>query len=181
MKPIERSPIYGLLAEFDGPETLMSATKRTVNEGYHKVEAYTPFPVDGLDEVLGLHRSRVPVIVLIGGIVGCFGGFFMEWFSAVIHYPINVGGRPLNSWPAFIPVTFELTILCASIAAVLGMLALNGLPMPYHPLFNVPRFDQASRDRFFLCIEATDPRFDRAGTKQFLQSLQPKGVYEVDH
>jgi len=181
MKPVSRPPLYGLLAEFDGPEKLVAATERTVKEGYRRVEAYTPFPVEGLDEVLGLHRSRVPLIVLIGGIVGGFGGFFMEWFSAVIHYPINVGGRPLNSWPAFIPVVFELTILSAALAAVFGMLALNGLPMPYHPLFNVTRFEQASRDRFFLCVEATDAKFEREGTKRFLESLQPKGVYEVDH
>jgi Protein of unknown function (DUF3341) len=181
MRPSSRLPIYGLLAEFDAPEALLAAAECTVKKGYRKIEAYTPFPVDGLDEILGFHKSRVPLIVLVGGAIGCVGGFFMEWFSAVVHYPINVGGRPLNSWPAFIPVMFELTILCAALAAVLGMLALNGLPMPYHPLFNVPRFEQASRDRFFLCIEATDPNFDRDGTKRFLESLQPKGVYEVDH
>jgi Protein of unknown function (DUF3341) len=170
-----------LLAEFDAPDALLAATECTVKKGYRKIEAYTPFPVEGLDGILGFHKSRVPLIVLVGGVIGCVGGFFMEWFSAVVHYPINVGGRPLNSWPAFIPVMFELTILCAALAAVLGMLALNGLPMPYHPLFNVPQFEQASRDRFFLCIEATDPTFDRDGTKRFLESLQPKGVYEVDH
>ena len=181
MKPKLKPPIYGVVAEFDGAETLLAATRKAVAEGYRRLEAYSPFPVEGLDEALGFHRNRVPLITLIGGIVGCVGGFFMEWFSATIHYPINIGGRPLNSWPAFIPVTFELTILCASIAAVLGMLGLNGLPMPYHPLFNVPRFEQASRDRFFLCIESRDPKFDRENTKRFLESLKPVGVYDVEH
>ena len=181
MKPKLKPLIYGLVAEFDGADALLAATKKTVAEGYRKMEAYSPFPVEGLDEALGFQRSRVPLITLIGGIVGCIGGFFMQWFSTVIHYPINVGGRPLNSWPAFIPVTFEMTILCAAIAGVLGMLALNGLPMPYHPLFNVASFERASRDRFFLCIESKDPNFDRAGTKRFLESLKPVGVYDVEH
>jgi hypothetical protein len=181
MKPIPKPPIYGLVAEFNDPETLLAATKKTVAEGYRKMEAYSPFPVEGLDETLGFQRSRVPLITLIGGIAGGVGGFFMQWFSATIHYPINIGGRPLNSWPMFIPITFEMTILCAAIAAVLGMLGLNGLPMPYHPLFNVERFELASNDRFFLCIESNDQKFDREGTKQFLHSLGPKGVYEVDH
>jgi hypothetical protein len=181
MKPVPKPPIYGLVAEFSDPENLLAATKRTVAEGYHKMEAYSPFPVEGLDEALGFRRSRVSLITLIGGIVGGVGGFFMQWFSATIHYPINIGGRPLNSWPMFIPITFEMTILCAAIAAVLGMLGLNGLPMPYHPLFNVKRFEQASNDRFFLCIESNDPKFDRESTRQFLHSLLPKGVYEVEH
>jgi hypothetical protein len=181
MKPKPKPPIYGLVAEFDGAEALLAATRQTFAEGYRKLEAYSPFPIEGLDEALEFHRNRVPLITLIGGIVGGVGGFFMEWFSAVIHYPINVGGRPLNSWPAFIPITFELTILCASIAALLGMLGLNGLPMPYHPLFNVDQFQRASRDRFFLCVEATDPKFDRERTRLFLQNLNSKGVYDVDH
>jgi hypothetical protein len=181
MKPKPKPPIYGLVAEFDGAEALLAATRKTFAEGYRKLEAYSPFPVEGLDEALEFRRNRVPLITLIGGIIGGVGGFFMEWFSAVIHYPINVGGRPLNSWPAFIPITFELTILCASIAALLGMLGLNGLPMPYHPLFNVDQFQRASRDRFFLCVEATDPKFDRERTRLFLQNLNSKGVYDVDH
>jgi hypothetical protein len=181
MKPKPKPPLYGVVAEFDAAETLTAAALKTVAEGYHNLEAYSPFPIEGLDEALGFHRSRVPLITLIGGIVGGVGGFFMQWFAAVIHYPMNIGGRPLNSWPAFIPVTFELTILCAAIATVLGMLGLNGLPMPYHPLFNVPSFEHASRDRFFLCIESKDPKFDRESTKRFLDSLNPKGVYEVDH
>ena len=181
MKPNPKLPIYGVVAEFETPEALVAAAGKTMARGYRKVEANSPFPVEGLDEALGFHQSRVPLLTLIGGIIGCIGGFFMQWYSAVKHYPMNIGGRPLNSWPAFIPVTFELTILCAAITAVLGMLALNGLPMPYHPLFNVARFERASRDRFFLCIEAADPQFDREGTKQFLESLNPNGVYEVEH
>src|SRR5580658_5547361 len=161
MKPKPKPPLYGVVAEFDAAETLVAAARKTVDGGYRNLEAYSPFPIEGLDEALGFHRSRVPLITLIGGIVGGIGGFFMQWFAAVIHYPTNIGGRPLNSWPAFIPVTFELTILCAAIATVLGMLGLNGLPMPYHPLFNVPSFERASRDRFFLCIESTDPKFER--------------------
>ncbi len=174
------NPLYGLVAEFDGPESLLRGARRAAAAGSRRVEAYTPFPVEGLAEALGSRRTLVPLIVLLGGILGGSGGFFMQWFAATIHYPINVGGRPLNSWPSFIPVTFELTILGASIAAVLGLLALNKLPMPYHPLFNVARFSQASQDRFFLCIEAADPRFDRVKTKDFLTSLRPMGVYEVE-
>src|SRR5206468_140638 len=132
------------------------------------------FPVEELAAALGFHRSRIPLVVLIGGLVGGVGGYFMQYYSAVIAFPMNIGGRPLHSWPSFIPVTFELTVLVAALAAVLGMLALNGLPMPYHPVFNVPRFELATRDRFFLCIEAIDPKFDREATKQFLRSLHPR-------
>ena len=171
---------YGLLAEFDSPEALLSAAKRAFAEGFRKMDAYTPFPVDGLAEAIGFHRSRVPLIVLLGGIVGCLGGFFLQYWISVIDYPINVGGQPLNSWPSFIPVTFELTILVAALSAVLGLLALNRLPMPYHPVFNVEAFELASRNRFFLCIEAADPKFDLAGTRDFLGSLGPQNVYEVE-
>jgi hypothetical protein len=169
------------MAEFDRPEELRSATQQAYADGYRRMDAYTPFPVEGLAEALGLHRTRLPLVVLLGGLVGCIGGFALQYYAAVIDYPINVGGRPLNSWPAFVPVTFEITILCAALAAVLGMLALNGLPMPYHPVFNVPRFELATRDHFFLCIEATDPRFDRQGTRQFLERLGSREVTEVDH
>jgi hypothetical protein len=179
LKP--RPPVYGLVAEFDGAGSLLKATERAAREGFVKMEAYSPFPIDGLAEALGFRRTFVPLIVLLGGIAGGLGGFFMQWFSATIHYPVNAGGRPFNSWPSFVPVTFELTILLASVSALLGMLALNRLPMPYHPLFNVTRFNQASQDRFFLCIEATDPKFDAQTTRNFLESLEPTVVYEVDH
>lgn len=180
MNLFDQAQPFGLVAEFATPEELLSATQQAHAAGFRKLEAYSPFPVEGLEEALGFHRTWVPQIVLAGGIAGCLGGFGMQWFAAVIHYPINVGGRPLNSWPAFIPVTFELTILLAAISAVLGMLALNGLPRPHHPLFNVERFVQGSHDRFFLCIEAADPKFDLPATKKFLDGLHAKGVYEVE-
>jgi hypothetical protein len=173
-------PIYGLLAEFSNPTELVTAARRAREEGYQRVDAYTPFPVEGLAEALGFHHSGVPLLVLIGGVVGCVTGYLMQYYLSAVDYPLNVGGRPLNSWPAFIPITFELTILFAALTAVLGMLALNGLPMPYHPLFNVPRFALATRDRFFLCIEATDPKFDREETRRFLERLVPREVSEVD-
>ena len=173
--------VYGLIAEFDRPEDVVEATRRAYERGYRMMEAYTPFPVEGLTEAMGYHRNRVAPVVLIGGIIGGLGGFFMQWYSAVVHYPIDVGGRPFNSWPAFIPVTFECTILGAALAAVLGMLALNGLPMPYHPVFNVARFALASRNRFFLCIEARDRQFDLDATRSFLESLGPREVSVVDH
>src|SRR5438094_5062878 len=176
---MEKTSIYGLIAEFDNAEALLAAAHRAFAEGFRKMDAYSPFPVDGLAEAIGFHRSRVPLIVLIGGILGCLGGFFLQYWVSVVDYPINVGGRPLNSWPSFIPVTFELTVLVAALTAVFGMLGMNGLPMPYHPLFNVPRFAQASRDRFFLCIEARDRRFDREKTRRFLETQQPRKVFEV--
>jgi Protein of unknown function (DUF3341) len=175
-----RTPIYGLMAEFDNPEALLVATRRAFDEGFRKMDAYSPFPVEGLAEALGFHRTQVPLIVLIGGILGCLGGFFLQYWVAVIDYPINVGGRPLNSWPSFIPVTFELTILIAALAAFFGVLALSGLPMPYHPVFNVDRFELASRNRFFLLIEAADPQFDLTATRRFLEAIGPHGVYEVE-
>ena len=173
-------PIYGLMAEFHSPETLLRAAERASQQGFKRMDAYTPFPIEGLAEALGIGPTRVPLIVLIGGIIGCLGGFFLQYWLAVIDYPLNVGGRPLNSWPAFIPVTFEMTILFAALAAFLGVLALNGLPMPYHPVFNVEQFELASRNRFFLCIEARDPNFDRDATWKFLESLTPEGVYQVE-
>ena len=173
-------PIHGLMAEFHSPEALLRAAERAHGEGFKRMDAYTPFPIEGLAEALGVHDRRMPLIVLLGGIAGCLGGFFLQYWLAAIDYPLNVGGRPLNSWPAFIPVTFEMTILFAALSAFLGVLALNGLPMPYHPVFNVEQFELASRNRFFLCIEADDPNFDRDGTWKFLESLSPDGVYQVE-
>ena len=175
------SAIYGLMAEFDEPTTLVAATQHAHREGYRCMDAYSPFPIEELHEALGAHHTRLPLIVLIGGLCGCIGGYGLQDWASAMAYPINVGGKPLHSWPAFIPITFECTILAAALSAVLGMLALNGLPMPYHPVFNVPRFALASRDQFFLCIEAQDPHFDRVITRRFLERLDPLGVSEVDH
>lgn len=170
---MRRLPLYGLMAEFTGPNELLEAARRAYADGYRRMDAYSPVPVEGLAEALGCRRTYVPQIVLAGGLLGCIGGFYLQYWISAIDYPVNVGGRPYNSWPSFIPVTFELTILVAAFAALLGMLALNGLPMPYHPVFNVERFKQATRDRFFLCIEAADPKFDRQGTLAFLETLNP--------
>ncbi len=173
-------PIYGLMAEFTSPEALLAACRRAYAEGFRRMDAYTPFPIEGLAEAIGFRRTKVPLIVLIGGVLGCIGGFYLQYWVAVIDYPINVGGRPLNSWPSFIPVTFELTILIAALFAFFGLLALNKLPMPYHPVFNVPSFELASRNRFFLCIEAGDPKFDLEQTSKFLEGTGAQGVHEVE-
>ncbi len=170
---------YGMLAEFRTADELLAAVRAARNAQYHRVEAYTPFPVEGLTEALEDTRDRIPLLTLIGGILGGIGGYFMQWYSATVSYPINVGGRPLHSWPSFIPVTFELTILGATLFAVIGMLLLNGLPRLYHPLFNVPRFEQATRDHFFLCVLSRDPNYDAAAVHELLTSLQPLHVTEV--
>jgi len=174
-----KSLLYGFLAEFEDPESLKQCIRRARQEGFKCIDAYTPFPVEGVPEELGVGHSSVPLIVLIGGLVGCFGGFGLQYWVSAVAYPINVGGKPFDSWPAFIPVTFECTILVAALACVLGMLALNGLPQPYHPVFNVPRFALASRNRFFLCIEARDPRFHLEETRRFLETLNPREVTTV--
>ena len=174
-----RSQLFGVMGEFSTPENLLAATKKAREAGYKHVEAYTPFPVEGLSEAVGFKWTAVPLLTLMGGVGGGLTGFGLQYWVAAITYPINIGGRPLNSWPAFIPVTFELTVLGASIFAVFGMLALNKLPQPYHPVFNVDRFAQASTDKFFLCIEARDPKFDLAETSKFLQSLHAQHVNEV--
>lgn len=176
----DKFSLYGLMGEFDSPESLVEAARGANAAGFRRMDAYSPFPVEGLAEAIGVRRSRVPLIVLIGGILGCLGGFLLQYWVAVIDYPINIGGRPLNSWPSFIPVTFEVTILLAALSAVFGVLALNGLPMPYHPVFNVERFELASRNRFFLCIEATDPNFDLENVRRFFESVSSQGVYEVE-
>jgi hypothetical protein len=177
----KRPPIYGLMAEFHTPESLLAAAHRAYQAGYRVMDGYTPFPVEGLAEAVGFKKTRLPLLVLIGGLTGCIGGLAMQIYLSAVDYPINVGGRPYISLPYFIPVTFELTILFSALTAVFGMLALNGLPMPYHPVFNSPRFEMASRNRFFLCIEARDPRFDAEKTRQFLQDLSPDEVVEIAH
>ena len=171
--------VYGLMAEFDDANALVAATQKAHHEGYRRMDAYSPFPIEELHEALGSRHTRLPLIVLIGGLFGCIGGYSLECWVSAMAYPINVGGRPLHSWPAFIPVTFECTILVAALSAVFGMLALNGLPMPYHPVFNVPRFALASRNRFFLCIEARDKKFDLTDTRSFLETLNPREVSTV--
>lgn len=171
--------IYGLIAEFDDPQNVLRAARQSYQQGYRRMEAYSPFPVEGLSEAVGFHRTWLPAIVLGAGITGCLGGFGLQYWISKISYPLNVGGRPLNSWPSFIPVTFELTILFAALATVIGMLALNGLPMPYHPVFNTPRFALASQDRFFLAIEAADPIFSREATRAFLENLGALEVTEL--
>jgi Protein of unknown function (DUF3341) len=180
MKP--RTAFYGLMVEFERAEEVLAAASRARQAGYRDMDAYTPYTVEGLAETLGMRRTRVPFVVLVGGLVGAGVGFFMQYWSMAVNYPLNVGGRPYNSWPVFIPITFEVMVLIASFAAFFGMLFLNGLPRPHHPVFNEPRFVRASQDRFFLCIEATDPRFDRQATEDFLTGLHPLGdIMVVPH
>lgn len=168
------------MAEFDTPSALVAAAHRTHEEGYRRFDAYTPFPIEELHEAIHAHRTAVPLLVLLGGIVGGLSGYGLEYWVSAVAYPLNVGGRPYHSWPAFIPITFEMTVLFASLTAFFGMMALNHLPKPYHPVFNVPRFALATRDRFFLCIETDDAKFDAAATRRFLESLGPREVTDVE-
>jgi Protein of unknown function (DUF3341) len=176
---MKRTPIYGLMAEFDTPTHLVEAARETLAAGYKKIDAYSPFPIEELAEAIGFHKNNVPLVVLIGGLLGGLSGYLMQYWIAAVSYPVNVGGKPYHSWPAFIVVTFEMTILFAGISAVFGMLALNGLPMPYHPVFHVPRFAFATKDRFFLIIFSSDARYDAAGTRSFLEGLHPRSISEV--
>jgi hypothetical protein len=171
--------LYGLMAEFDTPTKLVKAAERVRLAGFKNFDAYSPIPIEELSEAMGMRRTRLPLIVLIGGICGGLAGYGLEYWSQVIAYPMNIGGRPFHSWPHFIPVAFETTVLGAALAAFVGLWVLNGLPQPYHPVFNVPAFDRASRDRFFLVIETSDPRFDAHRTRRFLSELSPVGVTDV--
>jgi hypothetical protein len=175
------TPIYGILAEFDSSTDLVYAAKAAYAAGYRKMDAYSPFPIEEASEAIGFHKSRVPLIVLLGGLLGGLSGFGLQYWINVISYPLNIGGKPYDSWPAFIVPTFEMTILFAGLSGVFGMFALNGLPMPYHPLFNVDRFSAVTRDKFFLCVEAADPKFDLVDTQRFMQSLKPLSISEVPH
>ena len=179
MRKSTRPPTYGLMAEFDNPSDAVAAARRVHDEGYRRVDAFSPYPVEELSEAIGVHKTHMPLIILLGGLFGGTLGFLMQVYVEVFDFPINVGGKPYYIWPAFIPITFECTILVSALSAVLGMLALNGLPMPYHPVFNVSRFALASRNRFFLCIQATDDKFDLEKTRAFLKEQNPHDVYEV--
>jgi hypothetical protein len=181
-QPARERDLYGLLAEFEEADDLLAAAHKASAAGYTAVDAYSPFPVNGLSEALALDKkvNWVPYLVLLGAIVGGLGGYALQYYTSVIAYPINVGSRPLNSWPAFMVITFEGAVLLAALFGFVGMLALNNLPLPFHPVFGAPNFARASQDGFFLCIMATDPRFDETGTRRFLQSLQPTSVVDVE-
>jgi hypothetical protein len=173
--------LYGILAEFEDADELLQAARKTYQEGYRKIDAYSPFHIDGLADGIGFHRSKMSLVFLLAALGGAIGGFFLQFYIAVFDYPINVAGRPLNSWPAFIPITFEMTVLCAGIVGFIAMLIMNHLPMPYHPVFNNESFtNHAMSDRFYLSVEAKDPKFDPERTKAFMRQLNPKEVYDVE-
>ena len=176
-----RAPIYGMMAEFHTPTEIVVAARKAYAAGFRKMDAYSPFPVEGLSEAIGFHTDRVALVCLIGGLLGLATAYVLQYWINVISFPINVGGRPFHSWPSFIVVSFEMTVLFGGLSAFFGCLAMNGLPMPYHPVFNVEQFAFASRDRFFLCIESSDPMFDMTDTRAFLESLEARSVVEVPH
>src|SRR5262245_34030758 len=180
MKAKPHPHLYGVMAQFDSPSQLVAAARETYGAGYRQINGYSPFPIEELTEAIGFRHTALPVIVLIGGIVGGLGGFFMQYWMEVIDYPLNVGGKPFNSWPAFIPITFECTVLVAAFSAVLGMLFLNKLPQPYHPVFNAPNFALATRDRFFLVVEANDPKYNHDSVVHLLQCLNAMDVIDVE-
>ena len=178
---MSRPELYGLLAEFHSPEEIVKAAEAVHAAGYRKVDAYTPYPMEDVLDALHLHKTHVPKLALAGGLLGLAGGWALQYWASVIEYPMNIGGRPYHSWVSFIPPAYETTILFAAFSAVIGMIALNGLPQPYHPVFNAPRFERASQDAFFLAIEASDPKFDASATRQFLSSLKAREVVQLEH
>jgi hypothetical protein len=177
--PRHVAPLYGVIAEFESPNDLVHAARKTYDAGYRRINGYSPYPIEELSEAIGFTHTSLPLIVFIGGVIGGLSGFFMQYWIEVIDYPLNVGGKPYNSWPAFIPITFEMTVLFAAFAAVLGMLVLNKLPQPYHPVFNAPNFALATRDRFFLAVEANDPKFEHGAVVDLLKSLNAIEVNDV--
>ena len=181
MKKAETQPkLYGVMAQFDNPSQLVAAARSAYAAGYRQINGYSPFPIEELDEAIGFKHTTLPYIVFAGGVLGALGGFFLQYWTEVVDYPIIVGGKPFNSWPAFIPITFECTVLGAAFAAVFGMLALNKLPQPYHPVFNAPSFALATRDSFFLVIEAKDAKFEHDEAVRFLKNLDPREVVDVE-
>jgi hypothetical protein len=179
--PVHVAPVYGLMAEFETPTDILVAAKKAYSAGYRKMDAYSPQPVHGLAEAIGFEKNQVALVCLVGGLLGLATAYSLQYWINLIAYPLNIGGRPLHSWPSFIIVSFELTILFGGLSAAIGMIAMNGLPLPYHPVFNVPQFAFATRDRFFLCIEAVDPKFDMAETRRFIESLGPTSIAEVPY
>lgn len=175
----QHQDLYGLICEFDDSHQLVEAARKVREAGYTRIDAHVPFPIHGLSEALGIKRTILPWIVLLGGLAGCAGGFYLQYWISAVDYPVNAGGSAFNSWPAFIPVTFECTILGAALAVIIGMLTLNQLPQPYHPVFNAPNIEKATEDHFFLCIEAADPQFDPQRTRELLQGFNPLQVSEV--
>jgi len=172
--------LYGIIAEFEHAHDVVVAADRSYQAGYRKMDAYTPLPVEGLSEALGFRDVYVPTMMLVAGILGCIGGFGLLYYCLGISYPLNIGGREIVSWPYYLPITFECTVLAAALTGVFGMIAINGLPQPYHPVFDAPDFELASSSRFFLCIEHTDPHFDRVETRRFMETLGAAKVSEVE-